>query len=193
MEYVVLNPNWYIPPSIAKREILPSAKRDPSSLRRRGIRVFSSRGAVDPSRINWGSISAKNLPYRFQQKPGRGNALGKMKFIFPNRYNVYLHDTPSKAGFKRESRALSHGCVRLERPLDLAEYVLQNNKNWSRKKILKTLKRRKTRRVNLSEPLPVHLLYWTVEVNDDGTLQFYPDVYDSDKGLAKALGKNLAV
>ena len=193
MKYVVLNPNWYIPSSIAKREILPSAQRDPSSLRRRGIQVFSSRGAVDPSRINWGSLSAKNLPYRFKQKPGRGNALGSMKFIFPNRYNVYLHDTPSKAGFKRASRALSHGCVRLERPLDLAEYVLQPNKDWSRKKIQKTLKRRKTRRVNLSEPLPVHLLYWTVEVNDDGTLQFYPDVYDSDTGLAKALGKNLAV
>lgn len=193
MEYIVLNPNWYIPPSIAKREILPAAKRDPSYLRRRGIRVFSSAGAVNPSRINWANVSARNLPFRFQQRPGRNNALGTMKFIFPNRYNVYLHDTPSQAAFSREVRALSHGCIRVEKPMDLAEYILQRTESWTRKKIGSTLKRRKTRRVYLSEPLPVHLLYWTVEVTDDGTLQFYPDIYDSDAALAKALGKSLAV
>lgn len=193
MEYVVLNPNWYIPPSIARREILPAAKRDPSYLRRRGIRVFSSAGAVNPNHINWANVSAHNLPFRFQQRPGSNNALGAMKFIFPNRYNVYLHDTPSQSAFRREGRTLSHGCIRIEKPLDLAEYILQGKDSWTRKKIDAALKRHKTRRVYLPDPLPVHLLYWTVEVTDDGTLQFYPDIYESDKTLAKALGKSLAV
>ena len=193
MEYVVFNPNWYIPPSIARREILPAAKRDPSYLRRRGIRVFSSAGAVNPSHINWADVSAHNLPFRFQQRPGSNNALGTMKFIFPNRYNVYLHDTPSQAAFRREVRALSHGCIRVEKPFDLAAYILQSETSWDRKKIDATLKRRKTRRVYLSDPLPVHLLYWTVEVTDEGNLQFYPDIYESDTTLAKALGRSLAV
>ena len=191
MTYLVLNPFWNIPPSIARREILPKVKEDANYLTERSIRVFSSWGGsaeeLDPSEIDWQALSPGGFGYKLRQDPGDDNALGQIKFMFPNEFNVYLHDTPARALFQRTVRSFSHGCVRVQYPVDLAEVLLRNDPDWPRSRIDAVLASGQRTIVRLKEPIPVHLTYLTAWINKDGTVHFRDDIYGRDKRLREAL------
>jgi murein L,D-transpeptidase YcbB/YkuD len=186
MKYLVINPTWTIPPGILRNETLPSVRKDPDYLKKRNMNVITSSGTiVDPSTIDW------NQPFRYsiRQEPGPHNALGRIKFIFPNEYFVYLHDTPSKGLFSRTERAFSHGCIRVQDPLLLAELLLHDADGWDRTAIDRTLESEKTTTVFLPEPLTVMLLYWTAEPAPDGSVIFSRDVYGRDAAIIKGLNR----
>src|SRR5262249_36437424 len=125
MRSVVLNPDWRVPPNIAARELVPILRANPGYLAQNNMRLSSGSRDVDPRSVDWSQVSSKNFPYRLRQEPGPKNPLGTIKFMFPNRFQVYLHDTPSRALFTKPERAFSHGCIRVEKPMDLAEYALR--------------------------------------------------------------------
>jgi murein L,D-transpeptidase YcbB/YkuD len=181
---LVLSPYWHIPSSIARQEILPRLRREPGYLATQHIKLWRGQGAeaqeVDPRRIDWSAVSARHFDYSLRQDPGAHNALGRMKFLFPNAYSVYMHDTPQRTLFARSARAFSHGCVRLEQPIALAEYLLRDEPYWTRDKVLATIARGVERYVPLPAALPVHLVYWTTWVTETGTLHFRPDIYGYD-------------
>ncbi|NEX11512.1 MAG: murein L,D-transpeptidase [Prosthecochloris sp.] len=186
MRYLIFNPSWNVPPGILKKEALPSMKSDGGYLSRNGLQVIDRNGnVVDPSSIDWAGYSAGSFPYRLRQPPGVRNALGRVKFMFPNRHFVYLHDTPGKHLFDRSERAFSHGCIRLENPLDLAGVLL----GWSPEQIESALSSGKTRTVNLSRPIPVFLLYLTAVAEGDEVL-FRNDVYNRDAAVLNALDRS---
>jgi L,D-transpeptidase YcbB len=183
METVVFSPYWNIPDTIAEDETAPAVARDPNYLARQGIeilRVSSSRtDTVDPSDVNWDSADGmKGLVFR--QKPGAGNALGHVKFLFPNPHNVYLHDTPADALFARPGRAFSHGCVRVEEPETLAKYVLRDYPEWSDESIFAAMRAGVEKHVKLNRKIPVHIVYFTAWVDENGGLHFQPDIYGYD-------------
>ncbi|MGE0826517.1 MAG: murein L,D-transpeptidase [Candidatus Binatia bacterium] len=184
MKYLVLNPYWYVPKTIAEKELLPLSKKNPQYLAKNNFsfhRVPAGFKQVpDPNATDGSTISVRAYDYILRQGPGPKNSLGRVKFMFPNPYNVYLHDTPSKHLFDREVRAFSHGCIRVEKPIELAEYLLRTDPKWDKKAILSTLKRKKERTVWLPDPLPVHIQYWTAWVDQNGTIQFRPDIYQRD-------------
>lgn len=186
MTYVVFSPYWNIPPGILRDETLPRAARDPDFLLRNNIEVLGTSGAddIDPWTIDWTDPEAtKGL--RFRQRPGADNALGLVKFMFPNRFNVYLHDTPADQLFARPERALSHGCVRVEDPVALARYVLRDQPEWTEEKIRGAMNARQEQTVKLKAPLPVHIGYWTAWVEPDGaTVTFTDDPYEIDARYA---------
>ena len=185
MKYVVINPYWNVPTSIANKEYLPKLRRNPAVLAREKVRLISASGKfVDPYSVNWHAL--RRVPYRLRQDTGPGNALGRIKFMFPNKFNVYIHDTPSKSLFARESRYFSHGCMRLQHPEQLAE-VLLGHQGWSAKRIAGQIASGKRRIVNLKSHIPVHVTYLTAWVNKDGSVHFRDDIYGRDKILAKAL------
>ncbi len=187
IEHLVINPTWTVPPTILAKDIIPKARKNPSSVSKKGLQVINRRGkVVSPGTVNWGR-SARNFPYTLRQPPGKRNALGRIKFLFPNDYSIYLHDTPSKHLFQRTVRTSSSGCVRVERPFELAELVLNNPGRWSSAALNKVVKTNKTRWLHLKEPLPVLLAYWTAEGLPEGGLTFKPDVYDWDKQALTAL------
>ncbi len=183
IQYLELNPYWTVPYSIATREMLPKIKKDPGYLSRNNYKLLKNGKSVDPYSVDWSTIKRSGFPYVIRQNPNKKNALGIVKFMFPNRYNVYLHDTPSKHLFVEYSRAFSHGCIRLEKPVELAEYLLKDNSKWTPQKIEQTLKRGKNKRIDLKTPLPIYLTYFTTWVDKEGTLQFQKDVYRRDKKL----------
>ncbi len=188
---VEINPAWTVPPKLAREDILPKVKKDPGYLAEKGIRVFRdwSEGApeIDPDTIDWTSVRGDSLSFKFRQDPGPRNALGRLRFIFPNKFDVYLHDTPERSLFSRAVRDFSSGCIRIEKPIELAEYVLRNDPEWSREKILEAIDAGKTRIAALRHPLGVHLLYWTAWRAEDGRIQFRGDIYKRDAALFKAL------
>jgi murein L,D-transpeptidase YcbB/YkuD len=184
MESVVFSPYWNIPDTIAENETAPAVARDPNYLSRQGIEVLrvSSSGTetVDASRVDWDSADAvKGLVFR--QKPGDGNALGHVKFLFPNPYNVYLHDTPADALFAKPGRAFSHGCIRVEEPETLAKYVLKDYPEWDDESIFAAMRSGVEKHVRLKTKIPVHITYFTAWVDENGGLHFQPDVYGYDK------------
>jgi murein L,D-transpeptidase YcbB/YkuD len=191
MTYLVLSPHWYVPPTIAIQDKLPLIRRDPGYVARQNFKLFrdgeSGATRVDPLSIDWSAVSARNFPYRLRQDPGPRNALGRVKFMFPNSYHVYLHDTPSRELFAKTERAFSSGCIRLEKPIELAEYLLRNDPRWSRQKILATIARGAEQVVHLPTTVPVHLLYWTAWVDAQGRINFRKDIYERDKVLDTAL------
>ena len=132
-------------------------------------------------------MNTSNFAYQFRQDPGPRNALGRIKFIFPNSYSVYLHDTPSRGLFNSTARTFSSGCVRISNPIELAEYLLKDNPRWTRTAIVSASQGKKQRTVPLTEQIPVHLFYWTAWVEEDGTVNFRNDIYERDKRLVKAL------
>lgn len=189
MQYVVFNPTWTVPYSIATKEMLPRIKNDPTYFDTRDFDIKDRSGAlVDPKSIDWSQLSRANFPYTFVQRPGPRNALGRVKFIFPNKYSVYMHDTPSKSLFGRAERAFSHGCVRTQNPFDLAELLLAD-KGYDQEKIQQTLDSLKTTTVYLSKPLPIFLLYWTAEIGPNGDMMFYTDVYERDARIASKMAE----
>ncbi len=192
MRYIDFNPTWTIPPGILRKETLPAIRKDPSYLSRNNMSVVTTSGKiVDPSTIDWAGTT-KSFPYMIRQEPGPRNALGRVKFMFPNKYMVYLHDTPSKGLFARTERAFSHGCIRTQNPFDLAEILLEDQ-GWDRAKIDQVLASKKTTRINLSEPLTVVLLYWTAEADEDGTVHFRKDVYNRDAPIIEGLDQPFRV
>jgi L,D-transpeptidase YcbB len=192
MTYLVLSPYWHVPPGIAVRDVLPAVKKDPAYLAEKGIRVFHGWGVeereIDPGGVDWKSLSARSFPYRFRQEPGNKNALGRIKFMFPNWYNVYLHDTPLRELFLPARRDFSSGCIRIERPFDLAYYLLRSDSRWSREAVNAAAAIDVETTVPLPEPIPVHILYWTSWA-DDGAVEFREDIYGRDPGLAAALAE----
>ena len=193
MTYVVMNPTWTVPYSIASKEMLPRIQRDPDYFKTRTFDVRNRAGEnVDPETIDWSKHSRRNLPYTFVQRPGPRNALGRIKFIFPNQYSVYLHDTPSKSLFGRSERAFSHGCIRTQNPFDLAELLLRP-KGWDRERIDAQIESQETKTVHLAEPLPVLLLYWTADIGPNGERHFYKDVYERDQKVLAALDAPFAL
>ena len=192
MTYVEINPFWNVPPSIARDELLPKIKQDVSYLAKNNYVLFSdwSSGAnvVDPQTVDWSQVSRASFPYKIRQDSGDGNALGRVKFMFPNRFNIYLHDTPAKSLFSRSERVFSHGCIRVSDPPLLAEFVLAQTPGWDRARIDAAIASGERTVVTLREPLPVHISYLTSWVNKDGSVHFRSDVYDRDAALAKALG-----
>lgn len=191
MTYLVLNPCWHVPANLATQDILPQIRRDPGYLAAHGMRVFGGWGSqereIDPRSIDWSRVSAADFPYRLRQDPGTGNALGRVKFMFPNKFNVYLHDTPAQDLFAKSERTFSSGCIRIQKPIDLAEYVLRGDSQWTREKILGAINSGIERTVRLPAPIPVHLLYWTAWADEDGSIQFRTDVYERDGLLLAAL------
>jgi murein L,D-transpeptidase YcbB/YkuD len=189
MTHVVFSPYWNVPPTIAKGETLPSALRDHSFLQRTNIELLDEKGqVVDPKSIDLERAG----DYRFRQRPGSSNALGLVKFMFPNEFNVYLHDTPADSLFARASRSFSHGCVRVEQPQALAEYLLKDRAEWTRETIAAAMHAGEERTVRLREPVPVSIGYWTVDVTPDGKATFVPDVYGLDARQAATLNERLA-
>jgi len=191
MRYLVLNPYWHVPRSIAAEELLPKVERDPSYLARYKLRVFPSSGPdareIDPTTVNWSAITPARFPFWLRQDPGPLNALGRVKFMFLNKFNVYLHDTPSRPLFEETQRDFSHGCIRIQQPIELAVYLLQQDLRWNRDAILRALDDGVDRSVPLPEPMPIHLLYWTAWADGDGTIQFRRDIHGRDAPLWKPL------
>ena len=193
MKYVVINPTWTVPYSIATKEMLPRIKSEPDYFAKRDFDVKDRSGKlVDPATIDWSQVTRRNFGYTFVQRPGPNNALGRIKFIFPNEYAIYLHDTPSKYLFSKAERAFSHGCIRVEDPYSLAE-VLLGSKGWDRERVEAAVETRETQSVVLAEPLPVMLLYWTAQVDRDGVVSFFNDVYGRDQRIIDALGSPFSI
>lgn len=186
MEYVEINPTWTVPYSIATAEMLPKLKRNPSAYAG-DFEVFMNGKLTSWGGINWNSYGRGNFPFTFRQKAGPKNALGKVKFIFPNPYNIYFHDTPAKDKFLATARAFSHGCIRLSRPMDLAFRLLGDDAGWAPQKIDAAFASGKTTRVTLPQHIPVHLIYATAFQGDGGSIEFRPDIYGRDRKLEAAL------
>ena len=180
MTTVVFSPNWNVPESIIRKEMLPRLVDDPGYLERQDIQVVGTSGeVVDAESVDWGDDSAVE-GLHFRQEPGPKNALGLVKFLFPNNFDVYLHDTPQDALFNKEHRALSHGCIRLENPVALAEYLLRDNPAWTEEKISAAMNAGHEQGVPLKHHIPVHIAYFTAWVNPDGSVTWLEDPYGLD-------------
>jgi L,D-transpeptidase YcbB len=190
ISYLVFSPFWEVPDGITRRTLLPRIIDDPSYLQRQRYEVVEGWQAgadtVPPDEIDW-AMAREEFPYRLRQRPGSRNAMGQVKFMFPNRFNVYLHDTPSNRAFERADRALSHGCVRVERPVQLADWLLRHQPAWDEPRIRDAMGQRAPRSVRLAETTPVHLLYFTAWVDDAGVMQFREDLYGHDEAHAALL------
>ena len=171
LKYVVFSPYWNVPRSIVRAEILPAMERNPNYLRKQNMEITGQRGGLPVIR----------------QKPGRGNALGQVKFLFPNRYSIYFHDTPAKGLFERQQRAFSHGCIRLHQPFELARYLLQDQPGWSDSRIRRAMNSGTEKWVTLPEPVPVVISYYTAWVDPEGQLNFREDIYGHDRRMAAQL------
>lgn len=195
IRYAEFNPTWTVPTSIAGRAILPKLKQSPSYLEANDYRLFTSwkpdAPAMSAYSIDWNAIDPKRFPYRIVQMPGKKNALGQVKFMFPNKHAVYLHDTSQRELFSRTRRAYSSGCIRVHRPMEFAEKLFASSGNLSSSKIDSILESRKTTRVNLAKPIPVHLTYFTVWVNEEGVPNFYEDIYGRDQLVGNLLFGNV--
>ena len=188
MTHVVFSPFWNVPPDIAQGETLPEVMKDPAFLERQNMEVVDASGQpVDPYSIDLSDPKA----YRFRQRPGSDNALGFVKFMFPNQYHVYLHDTPADSLFARASRSFSHGCVRVEQPEALAQYVLADKPEWTPEKIREAMHAGEEKHVKLAQPIPVYLGYWTARVAADGIVQFRKDVYKIDVRQSAKLAERM--
>jgi murein L,D-transpeptidase YcbB/YkuD len=188
MRYLELNPTWTIPPTILREDLLPKVTADPGYLAANGFHLVDfQRQPVDAATVDWKSLDGKPFPYLIVQEPGPRNALGLIKFMLPNDHAVYLHDTPSRGLFKSAARSFSSGCIRVENPFELAAQLLSEQEDWTPARMAEVIDSKATTRVNLPQPLPVLLLYWTVDPDPSGNVRFYRDIYDRDVAVLKAL------
>jgi murein L,D-transpeptidase YcbB/YkuD len=193
IKYIVFNPTWTVPPTILAKDILPKIKKNPGYLSKMKISVIDRKGRkVDPKSVNWSKYS-KSVPYTLRQEPGPHNALGRIKFIFPNKYFIYLHDTPSRSLYGRKDRAFSSGCIRVEKNIELAEILLNDPAKWNRESIQKVLDTNEITRVNLPQPKPVMLIYATIRFDDDGNYTFKKDIYGRDRQVLDGLNEEFAI
>lgn len=184
---IILNPYWNVPNSIINAEILPKLKQNASYLSKNNMEVVDNDGhSINTSTINW-NLYKKNVPFIIRQKPGNENALGEIKFLFPNSFNIYLHDTPSKELFSKNKRDFSHGCIRVENPKKLAYYLLRDDKSWNQNTIDKVLKTNTETGISVNPNMPVYITYFTAWVDIQGNLNFRNDIYNMDDQLAKEI------
>ncbi len=193
MTHLILNPYWNVPANIARKEIIPKIRRDGEYLKKENMKILSGWGQkpreIDPGSVDWYAAGTSAFKYRFRQEPGPRNPLGRVKFMFPNPFDVYLHDTPGKRLFERDVRSFSHGCIRMEKPLELAEYVLKHDPQWTPEKISAEIAKGSEREIRLPDPMDVYILYLTAWVDGDGLLNFRDDVYGRDAKLDAELKK----
>lgn len=190
MQHLVLNPEWNVPPTILREDVLPKVARDPRYLQQRRMRVLDAAGrAVDPAGIDWARYAKapRGFPYQIVQPPGSDNPLGRIKFIFPNPHIVYLHDTPARELFDCAVRAFSSGCIRVDQAFDLALLLLDDPQHWSAAQLRAALDAGVTRIVDVRRQVPVLLLYFTAAVTE-GALHFRADLYGRDPAVVRALG-----
>jgi murein L,D-transpeptidase YcbB/YkuD len=186
MEHMVINPSWGVPRSIIVKEYLPLLQQNPNAVGH--LQVVDGRGrVVDRGSVNFAAYNARNFPFALRQPPSDGNALGKVKFMFPNPYNIYLHDTPSKSLFDNEVRAYSHGCIRVADPFDLAHELLSWQSDNAEAEFEAALDSGRETMVKLKEHLPVHLVYYTAYPDAKGRISYRRDVYGRDAALFDAL------
>lgn len=188
--YSEFNPTWTVTPSIAGNEMLPKLRNDPSYLNKKGYDLYASWKADAPkmnaTQIDWSSVSKTRFPYRIVQPAGPNNALGQVKFLFPNKFNVYLHDTANRALFDQSDRALSHGCIRVHKPLEFADLLYKLDNNPARSKLSGIVQSKRTKGVKFQRPIPVHLTYFTSWVKN-GKLQTFSDIYKRDRSIGNIL------
>lgn len=172
VEYLVLNPYWYLPETIIVEDVAPNMIANPDYLARKRIKVFAvgsnEKQELDTAAIDWAGISKENLPYKLRQEPGPLNALGRVKIMFPNKFSIYLHDTPRQELFQKTSRDFSSGCIRVENPVELVSYLLGNDPLWSVENILASMESGEGQGVTLPEQIPIHILYWTAWADEEG-------------------------
>ena len=189
LEYIIAYPYWHVPKKISVQEILVKAQKDTTYLKRNKYDVLTNNGEqIDPNSIDWRKVNESNFNYFIRQKGGTSNALGLVKFIFPNKHAIYLHDTPTKYYFDFETRAYSHGCIRVQKALELAEYLLKEDDNkYNLDSIHYYIKRQKEKPMALNKKLPIYIYYNSVKSDSLGNLTFYDDVYGVDKKLINQL------
>ncbi len=186
METIVFHPFWNVPNSIKVKELLPSLVRGGSALEKQGLKIKLGGRDINPRSIDWSTTDIRK--FHVFQPPSRRNALGIVKFMFPNRHAIYFHDTPSKQLFKKKRRAFSHGCMRVRDPLKLAEVLLGSDKGWGRSKINALVSSGpKNNQIALSEKIPVHIAYFTASIDDRGKLSLFKDIYGHEKRLQMGL------
>jgi len=171
LKYIVFSPYWNLPRSIVRNEVLPAMERNPSYLKQQNMEITGY---------------SNGLPV-IRQKPGKGNALGAVKFLFPNQYSIYFHDTPAKSLFNRQKRAFSHGCIRLQKPFEMAQYLLKGRREWTDERIRQAMNSHSEKWVTLEESIPVFIIYLTAWVDQNGTLNFRDDIYGHDRKMAAKL------
>lgn len=190
LKYVVLNPYWTVTSNIFQKEMVPHLRKNPNYAASNNMELTKGTNfteLIDPNTINWFSKSSRYSGYTMRQKPGPNNSLGKVKFIFPNHYSIYLHDTPAKSLFKESSRSFSHGCIRVENPEKLALFLLRNQKGWDKQRLEKAWVQPHEQYIALKDSVPVIIAYFTAWVDDEGELNFRKDIYGHDKRMAKML------
>ncbi|WP_018632850.1 L,D-transpeptidase family protein [Neomegalonema perideroedes] len=192
IDHMVFHPSWNVPMSIARNEMLPKAQSNPNYFVESNMELTRGGEVVDSTKVDWSKITPRNFPFLVRQKPGPDNALGRVKFMFPNQFNIYLHDTPSRHLFGAEARAFSHGCVRVDRPLELAQALLAPQAEDPQAEVARQLANNVEHLVRLRRPVQVRLTYHTAWVDAQGRLQFREDVYNRDEKLAAAL-QNAAI
>jgi len=192
LKYIVVNPYWNVPITILREDIFPKVRKNISYLKKEKIRLFkqgNDKKEINPYTINWKDADANSFPYRLRQDTGAKNVLGRLKFVFPNSRDIYIHDTPSKYLFDKDVRTFSSGCVRIKEPIKFANYLLKNDNNgWGDKNISTLINKGSHKSIFLATPIKVQIQYWTVWVDDEGVANFRDDVYGYDKNLAKLLG-----
>jgi len=186
MQYIVINPTWTVPPTILREDLIPEIRKNNLALTQKNIKVYDQQGKpLDSDSVDWSGSEV--FSYIYRQDPGKGNALGQVKFMFPNPFNVYLHDTPNKELFQRTERAFSSGCIRVQKPLELAEYLLRDQPEYSAREIRRIIESGVTKTVMLNSKPDVFLLYLTAWVDGNGEMNFRRDIYGRDKKLIEAL------
>jgi murein L,D-transpeptidase YcbB/YkuD len=189
MKYLVLNPDWTVPPTILAKDVLEGMRKNQDTIARKHLTILDQQGGVvDPASIDWQNATPGNFRYTLRQPPGPDNALGRVKFIFPNQHSIFLHDTPSRDLFASDQRTFSSGCIRVDHPLDLAALLLEGQDSWTRTRIQETVDSEESKTVFLTTPLSVVIVYWTVSVGASGELRFAKDVYSLDPAVLRALG-----
>jgi murein L,D-transpeptidase YcbB/YkuD len=190
IKYLVINPYWYVPKSIAVKDKLPLIKKDYTYLKENNYSLFkytvnNKLEEINPAAVNWSNINKNNFNYLLRQNPGDENALGRVKFMFPNRFSIYLHDTPGRYLFSETERSFSSGCIRIEKPIDLAEYLLSDQEEWNREKIEAEMTKDKEKTVYLKNPIKIYLQYNTAWIDVLGNLNFREDIYNRDQKIIK--------
>ena len=189
--YMVVNPSWTVPPNIVSQDLLPMVRKDSTYLRVNGFELLDPRAGdlrpVDPATVPAAVFAGQHFPYLLRQKPGPQNALGKIKFMFPNAFNVYMHDTPTRGLFARAKRDFSSGCIRIEDPFEVAVWLLHGEGGWTPEKLRTVIDSPDERTIGIPSPVPIHLLYWTAWVTPDDRVHFREDLYNRDAAVADAL------
>jgi len=190
MTYIVFGPSWTVPPTILKNDVIPELRKGPEYLKKKNMRLLRHNGSeIAYNEIDWSKITRNNFPYMVRQGPGPENALGKVKFMFPNSYNVYIHDTPTRGYFARDDRAMSSGCIRVEKPFELAELLLTDSPEWTSAKIHTAMQQSREQTASLKTPVDVLILYLTAWTDGNGRVQFRNDIYMRDELIMNALNE----